>query len=60
MRNFLLNLAPSEPLALVQELPCFDDSLKLDTLIENDLDMFVYNVINGFLLYVVWVDLCWC
>jgi hypothetical protein len=59
MRNFLLNLAPSEPLALVQELPCFDDSLKLDTLIENDLDMFVYNVINGFLLYVVWVDLCW-
>jgi hypothetical protein len=30
MRKFLLNLALGEPLALVQELPYFDDLLKLD------------------------------
>jgi hypothetical protein len=27
MKKFLLNLALGEPLALVQELPCFDDSI---------------------------------
>ena len=29
MRKFLLNLAMGEPLALVQELPSFDDSIKI-------------------------------
>jgi hypothetical protein len=33
MRKFLLNLAPGEPLALVRELPGFDNFLKLDPLI---------------------------
>jgi hypothetical protein len=33
MRKFLLDLAPSEPLALVQELPYFDNSIKLDSLL---------------------------
>jgi hypothetical protein len=32
MRKFLLNLAPGEPLALVQELPCFDNMIKLKIL----------------------------
>jgi hypothetical protein len=53
MRKFLLNLAPGEPLALVQELPCFDDSIKLDPLMSSALDLCVHNLIIGFLLYVV-------
>ena len=60
MRKFLLNLAPSEPLALVQELPCFDDSIKLDPLLLSALDFSVHNMIIGCLLYAVRVDLCWC
>jgi hypothetical protein len=60
MRKFLLNLASGEPLALVQELPCFDDSIKLDPLLLSALDMCVHNMIIGFLLYAVGVDLCWC
>jgi hypothetical protein len=47
MRKFLLNLAPGEPLALVQELPCFDDSIKLDPLLSSALDLCVHNMIIG-------------
>ena len=60
MRKFLLNLALGEPLALVQELPCFDDSIKLDPLLSSALDLSVHNMIIGFLLWVVGVELCWC
>jgi hypothetical protein len=60
MRKVLLNLAPGEPLALVQELPYFDDSVKLDPLLSSALDLCVHNMIIGFLLYSVDVDLCWC
>jgi hypothetical protein len=60
MRKFLLNLAPGEPLALVQELPCFDNSIKLDPLLLSALDMCVHNIIIGFILYEVEVELCWC
>jgi hypothetical protein len=60
MRKFLLNLASGEPLALVQELPCFDDSIKLDPLLSSALDLCVHNMIIGFLLYAVRVELCWC
>jgi hypothetical protein len=45
MRKFLLNLAPGEPLALVQELPCFDDSIKMDPLLSSALDLCVHNMI---------------
>jgi hypothetical protein len=60
MRKFLLNLAPGEPLALVQEFPCFDDSIKLDPLLSSALDLSVHNNIIGFLLYAFAVDICWC
>jgi hypothetical protein len=50
MRKFLLNLAPGEPLALVQELPFFDDSIKLDPLLLSALHLFVHNLIIGCLL----------
>jgi hypothetical protein len=60
MRKFLLNLASGEPLALVQEFPYFDDLIKLDPLLSSSLDMCVHNLITGFLLYAVGVELCWC
>ena len=60
MNKFLLNLASGEPLALVQELPCFDDSIKLDPLLSSSLDLSVHNLIIRFLLYAVRVELFWC
>jgi hypothetical protein len=39
MRKFLLNLALGEPLALVQEMPYFDDSIKLHPLLLSSLDL---------------------
>jgi hypothetical protein len=59
MRKFLLNLAPGEPLALVQELPCFDNSIKLDPLLSSSLDMCVHNMIIIFMLHEFKVELCW-
>jgi hypothetical protein len=56
MRKFLLNLAPGEPLALVQELPYFDNSIKLDPLLSSALYRLVHNMIIGFLLYAVGVE----
>ena len=38
MRKLLLNLVPSEPLALVKELACFDNSIQLDILLVSELD----------------------
>jgi hypothetical protein len=60
MRKFLLNLAPGEPLALVQELPCFDDSIKLDPFFSSALDISIHNMIIGCLWYVVRVEFYWC
>jgi hypothetical protein len=59
MRKFLLNLAPGEPLALVQELPCFDDSIKMDPLLWSYLDLCVHDLITGCLLYAFGVDIYW-
>jgi hypothetical protein len=59
MRNFLLNLALGEPLALVQDLPCVDNSIKLDPSLASSLDLFVHNMINGFMLYAVKFELYW-
>jgi hypothetical protein len=59
MSKFLLNLAPGEPLALVQELPFFHDSIKLDPLLSSALDMCFHNLIIGCFLYAVRVELYW-
>ena len=56
----MLNLALGEPLALVQELPYFDDSIKLDPLLSSSLDMCVHNMITRFLLYAIGVELYGC
>ena len=60
MRKFLLNLVLSEPLALVQELPYFDNLIKLDPLLTGALDLCVHNMITRFLLYAVKVEIYWC
>jgi hypothetical protein len=60
MRNFLLNLAPGETLALVQELPCFDNSIKMDPLLLSAIDLCIHNMIIKCLLYAFRVDLYWC
>jgi hypothetical protein len=46
----MLNLALGEPLALVHELPFFDDSIKLDPLLSSALVLSVQNMIIGCLL----------
>ena len=56
----MLNLAPGETFALVQELPCFDDLIKLDPLLLSSLDLCVHNLIAGCLLDAVRVELYWC
>jgi hypothetical protein len=60
MRKFLLNFTLGEPLALVEELPCFDNSINLDPLLSISLGMCVHNMITHFLLHAVRVDLYWC
>jgi hypothetical protein len=37
----MLNLAPCQPLALVQEMPCFNDLIKIDPLLSSALDLCV-------------------
>jgi hypothetical protein len=56
----MMNLAPSEPLSLVQELPCLDNPIKLDPLLASALDPCVHYIINGCMLHEVRVDTCWC
>jgi hypothetical protein len=53
MRKFLLNLAPGDPLALVQEFPYFHDSIKLDPLLSSEFDLCVHNIIIGCLFYAI-------
>jgi hypothetical protein len=55
----MLNVAPGEPLALVQELPCFDDAIKFVALLSSSLDICVNNMIIGFMLHAVRFELCW-
>jgi hypothetical protein len=60
MRKFLLNLAPGESHALVQEFPYFDNSIKPDPLLASAIDLFLHNIISGCMLYGVRFDLSWC
>ena len=55
MRKLLLNLVPSEPLALVQELASFDNPIQLDILLASVLDLHVHDTICGGLFHLVWV-----
>ena len=55
VRNFLLNLVPGEPLALVQDLASFDHPIQLDLLLVSVLDLHVHDTICGGLFHVLWV-----
>ena len=46
MRKLLLNLFPGEPLALLKELACFDNSIQLDILLASVLDLCVHDPIS--------------
>jgi hypothetical protein len=60
MRICFFNLVPGEPLALVQELPCFDNPIKLNPLLASALDLCVQNMISGCMFHEVSVDICLC
>jgi hypothetical protein len=60
MRKFLLNLAPGEQLALVQELSCFDNMIKMKLLLASSLDLCVHDLISGCLFHVVRVEIFQC
>ena len=55
MRKLLLNLVPREPLALVKELACFDNSIQLDILLASVLDLCVHDLISCNLFHAVWI-----
>ena len=46
-----MNLVPSEPLALVQELASFNNSIQLDILLASVLDLHVQDTIFGGLFH---------
>jgi hypothetical protein len=60
MGKCVLNLAPGEPLALVQEFPFFENPIKLDHLLLSALNLSVPNLINGFLFHAVRFDIFRC
>jgi hypothetical protein len=44
----------------VQNLPCFDNPIKLKLLLVISLDVCVHNIINGFLVHAIRVEICQC
>jgi hypothetical protein len=46
MGKNLLNLAPSEPLALVKKFPCFDDPVVLYVLLVGSFQLCIHDEIN--------------
>jgi hypothetical protein len=45
MRKFMLNLALGDPLALVHDLPYFENSIKLDILLASALALYFHDMI---------------
>jgi hypothetical protein len=54
----VLNMILSEPLSLVQELPFFENLIKMDPLLSSSLDLCVHNMIIGCMFHAFKVDLC--
>ena len=50
MGALLLNLMLCEPLSWVDEFPCFENSIELEILTENALNLCFHDPINGGLL----------
>jgi hypothetical protein len=58
MGKLLSNSTPSEPLALVKKLPCFDHPIELDVLLMGVLHLGVHDPINFILLNAVKIEFC--
>jgi hypothetical protein len=56
----MLNLALGETLSLVQDLPRFDNMIKLKLLLVSTLDLCFHDLISGCLFHEVRVELCRC
>jgi hypothetical protein len=56
----MFNLAPSETLVLVQELPCFDNTIKLKLLLASYLDLCVHDLISGLFFHATKVEIYQC
>jgi hypothetical protein len=54
----MLNLALGETLSLVQELPRFDNMIKLNILLVSAVDLCFHDLINGFMFHAIRVELC--
>ena len=59
MGKLLLNLIPSEPIALVMKLLDFDNPIELNALLASALHLCIHDPINGSLFQVVRVKFCW-
>ena len=60
VRKLLLNLTPSEPLALAKKLLGFDNPIELDVLLLSALHLCIHDLINGRMFQTIKVELCWC
>jgi hypothetical protein len=60
MENFLLNLTPGEPLALVKKLSFFDNWIELYALLEGALCLVFDDLIHCSLLNAVMIEFCRC
>jgi hypothetical protein len=56
----MLNLTPGETHVLVQKLPCFDNPIKLNPLLESSLDLCIHDFIGGFMFHAIMVEIYWC
>ena len=57
MRKLILNLVLVEPLALVKELACFDNSIQLDILLVSVFDLCVHDALSCSLFQEIWICL---
>jgi hypothetical protein len=53
----MFNLSLDEPLSLVEEFPCIDNTIKLDPLLESALDLCVHYLISECIFHAIRVEL---
>jgi len=58
MEKLLLNMNPSEPLAMMKKLPCFDNPIDLDGILTSVLCLGFHDPIKCHLFDAVIIELC--
>jgi hypothetical protein len=58
MGKLLLNLTPSEPLALVKKLPRFDDPIELDVMLEGAIHLGFHDPIKYHMFNAIRIEFC--